>query len=151
YQMLYGDSHLYDADGDGIPDRWIFNEFGPMAVRYFKDTNHDGVLDGDEHLMGELIHTVPLNEAQTARGQAATYTISHGCIHISPQDRDRMVSAGALRPGTTFVVHRYDARIPLPPPRVQLPAAPEPPPPPAAPRRIRERTFLDFIVVDQQG
>ena len=151
YTMLYGDSGLYDPDRDGIPDRWIFNEFGPLAVRYFRDTNHNRVLDEGEHLMGELIHTVPINEAETARGLPIKYTISHGCVHVSPRDRDRFVHAGAFRKGTTFVVHPYQARIPIQAPRVQLPDPPPPPPKPGPPRQIRERTFLDFVVVDQDG
>jgi hypothetical protein len=67
YATLYKDDTVrYDKDGDGIPDRWLFNDFGPLAVRYFRDTNNDGKLDGDEHLSGEMLHTIQLNEAQNA-------------------------------------------------------------------------------------
>ena len=107
YGVMYGKSGLYDPDGDGIPDRWIFNEFGPLAVRYFRDKNNNAVLDEDEHLSGELIHTIPANEAETATGRRLVYDPSHGCIHISPDDRDRMHKAGAFRKGTTFIVHKF--------------------------------------------
>jgi len=52
YGELYGETRLYDADGDNIPDRWVFNDFGRWAVRYYEDTNHDGRLDGKEALSG---------------------------------------------------------------------------------------------------
>ena len=35
YYALYGDSHKYDPDGDSVPDRWVFNDFGAWAVRTF--------------------------------------------------------------------------------------------------------------------
>jgi len=37
YYGLYGDSGKYDSDGDHIPESWVFNDFGPWAVRYFID------------------------------------------------------------------------------------------------------------------
>ena len=42
-----------------VPSTWVFNDFGPMAIRYFKDLNGNGVLDGKERLSGEMIHTTP--------------------------------------------------------------------------------------------
>ncbi len=120
YATLYQKNPaLYDKDHDGIPDRWLFNEFGPLALRYFRDKNHDGRLDGGEHLSGEMLHTVQLNEAQTDINNAAgsivspiTLTASHGCIHVAPKDRDRFHDAGAFKPGTPFIVHRYDEDVP---------------------------------------
>jgi hypothetical protein len=120
YDTLYAKNKaLYDKDQDGIPDRWLFNDFGPLAVRYFRDKNHDGKLDGDEHLSGEMLHTVQLNEAQTDVNNAAgrvispiTLTSSHGCIHVAPKDRDRFHDAGAFRRGTAFIVHRYNEKVP---------------------------------------
>lgn len=120
YATLYkDDAALYDKDGDGIPDRWLFNDFGPLAVRYFRDTNHDGKLDGDEHLSGEMLHTVQLNEAQNASNEAAgkivrpiTLFASHGCIHVAPKDRDRFRNAGAFDRGTTFFIHPYGEKVP---------------------------------------
>jgi len=47
----------------------LFNDFGPVAVRYFRDDNHNRRLDGKEYLSGEMFHTTPDNEAQAARGQ----------------------------------------------------------------------------------
>ena len=120
YSTLYKDNtSRYDKDGDGIPDRWLFNDFGPFAVRYFRDANNDGKLDGDEHLSGEMLHTIQLNEAQDASNKAAgkivrpiTLLPSHGCIHVAPKDRDRFRNAGAFDRGTPFIVHPYGEKVP---------------------------------------
>jgi hypothetical protein len=146
YGQLYGDSGYYDANRDGIPDKWIFNEFGPLAVRYFRDLNNNRVLDEDEHLSGEMIHTIPLNEAQDLRGRPVTFTVSHGCIHIAPTARTRLRDGGAFDRGTTFIVHRYDEHLPRP--QALLPDLPAPAPPTAPLRLAEEKTFLDLIVVD---
>lgn len=52
-----------------VPDSWVFNDFGPIAIRYFVDRNGNGRFDqGKETLMGEMFHTTPDNEAQSRRG-----------------------------------------------------------------------------------
>ena len=70
------------------PDKWLFNDFGPVAIRFFKDLNGNKILDGKESLSGEMIHTTPLNEAEFVNGDPITMKHSHGCIHIRPQDRN---------------------------------------------------------------
>jgi len=112
YGELYGETRLYDDDGDNIPDRWVFNDFGPWAVRYYEDTNHDGRLDGKEALSGEMIHTTPLDEAANAKGVRVTLGSSHGCIHVSPRGRDKMLAAGAFKRGTLLVIHSYEEQLP---------------------------------------
>lgn len=91
-----------------VPLTWVFNDFGPMAIRWFKDLNGNGVLDGKEALSGQMFHTTPDNEAQTANGEKVILAPSHGCIHLKPADRDRLRALGAFKPGTKFIVHRYD-------------------------------------------
>ncbi len=112
YHELYGHTGLYDDDHDGFPDRWVFNDFGPWAVRYFRDINQDGRLDAGETLSGEMIHTTPEDEAQAAKGQRVTLGPSHGCIHVSPRGRDRLMAAGAFERGTMLIVHAYGDRLP---------------------------------------
>lgn len=90
-----------------IPKTWVFNDFGPMAIRYFRDLDGDGKMGPGERLMGEMIHTTPDNEAQTARGAPVKLEQSHGCVHVSPNDRDHLMGIGAFNRGTPFVVHRY--------------------------------------------
>jgi hypothetical protein len=102
----------YDRDRDGIPDQWIFNDFGPYALRYFVDRNRNRKLDAGEGMMGEMIHTTVEDEARTLRGVPFALQHSHGCIHIRPTDRDRMVRAGAFNRGTLLIVHRVQETIP---------------------------------------
>jgi hypothetical protein len=100
YKYLYGWSR--------VPDKWVFNDFGPIAIRWFKDLNGNNELDGNERLSGQMFHTTPKNEAQQALGQTVELESSHGCIHIKPADRDTLFSLGAFDPKTKFVVHGYD-------------------------------------------
>jgi hypothetical protein len=114
YKACFGTSRRYDADGDGIPEVWVFNDFGPFAVRYFVDKNRNKRLDtkGGERLSGEMIHTTPVNEGQVQQGNPVALRESHGCIHVSPGDRDRFLAEGAFAQGNDLVVHGYDEMIP---------------------------------------
>jgi hypothetical protein len=93
-----------------LPKTWVFNDFGHLTCYYFEDVNKNRKLDGKEKLSGEFIHTTPINEAQTSRGQAVGLEPSHGCIHVMPRDVDDMRAKGYLAKGTTVVVHDYSAR-----------------------------------------
>jgi hypothetical protein len=99
YFRLYGEYR--------VPDRWMFNDFGPLAIRYFRDLNRNRKLDKNEHLMGEMFHTTPDNEAQFARGQSIMMVESHGCIHLKPLDRDKLRNLGAFDRGTPLIIHTY--------------------------------------------
>jgi hypothetical protein len=112
YLALFGPSHAHDSNSDGIPDEWVFNNFGPWAVRYFVDANRNKRLDNGESLSGEMIHTTPNNEGQVAQGQSAQLFPSHGCIHVSPVDRDKLHAAGAFERGVDLIIHRYDETVP---------------------------------------
>jgi hypothetical protein len=58
------------------------------------------------------IHTTPLDEANTMSGHAVDLENSHGCVHIKPSERDRMMAAGFLQEGVTFEVRQYVERGP---------------------------------------
>lgn len=90
-----------------VPDTWVFNDFGPIAIRWFKDLNGNKVLDGKELLSGQMFHTTPNNEAEVATSAPVRLTPSHGCIHLKPNDRDRLFTIGAFKRGTSFTVHKY--------------------------------------------
>jgi len=90
----------------------VFNDFGPYALRYFKDRNRNRTLDAGEALMGEMIHTTPEDEAHSERGMTLALQHSHGCIHVRPADRELMLRAGAFRPGTLLIVHKGQETIP---------------------------------------
>jgi hypothetical protein len=104
YYSLYG---IYK-----VPETWVFNDFGAMAVRYFRDTNHNKKRDRGEALSGEMIHTTPIDEALTARSLPVNLTPSHGCIHVKPFDRERFHRSGAFAKGTDFIIHGYDEPLP---------------------------------------
>lgn len=112
FHAKYGRGSKYDTNNDGIPDVWVFNDFGPMAVRYFRDKNGSGRLDDGETLSGEMIHTTPDNEAQTATGNPVILDPSHGCVHVAPVLRDKFHKAGAFDRGIKFVIHRYRETVP---------------------------------------
>jgi hypothetical protein len=95
-----------------FPDTWIFSDFGPVAVRYYRDKNRDRRRNANEPLSGEMIHTTQINEAESDifngnPSQVHLYD-SHGCIHIRPIDRRHFVDAGAFRKGMTLIIHSYD-------------------------------------------
>jgi hypothetical protein len=96
-----------------VPKTWLFNDFGPLAIRYFRDINNNRKLDKaiGERLSGEMIHTTPENEAQYQTGKTVQLGPSHGCVHIKPQDRQVLQGMDAFNSGTTFVVHGYSERI----------------------------------------
>jgi hypothetical protein len=112
YFAWYGHSTKYDPDGDGVPDVWVFNDFGPWAVRYFKDKNRNKKLDAGESLSGEMVHTTPQNEGQLVKGESVKLGPSHGCIHVSPFDRDRFHTLGAFDRGVDLIIHPYTETVP---------------------------------------
>ena len=104
YEQLYGVP-------DYVPDKWLFNAFGPVAVRFFKDKNNNRVLDrGSEHIEGAMFHTTAENEAQVAWQKPVKMTNSHGCIHLQPKDRNLLINLGGLKAGVTLVIHPYGAK-----------------------------------------
>lgn len=62
FHDMWGGNRRYDRNGDGIPDVWVLNDFGPIAINYFRDPNRNRKLDAGEKTRGEMIHTMPENE-----------------------------------------------------------------------------------------
>ena len=102
---MWGGNRRYDRNGDGIPDVWVFNDFGPIAINYFRDSNRNRKRDAGERIMGEMIHTTPDNEAQTDQGKPVGLYSSHGCIHVRPADITRLLRRDAFTVGELVVVH----------------------------------------------
>ena len=67
------------------PDTWIFNDFGHITIKYYRDTNNNFVRDRNEPLMSDFIHTIPNDEFYAAHGAFYPLVESHGCIHMHPQ------------------------------------------------------------------
>lgn len=111
-QIIKWNEELYNIPKT-VPKKWVFNDFGPLAIRYFIDKNNNKTLDKSigEKLSGEMIHTTPINEAQYTKGNPVTLGESHGCIHIRPQDRVILQGMNAFESGTPFIVHHYDEKI----------------------------------------
>jgi hypothetical protein len=106
--------------GMQIPDRWVFNDFGHISVKYFRDKNHNGILDKNESILGDFIHTTPSNEAvsfynSTRQASQSTFAVdlpgSHGCIHVKPEDVNTMIGSGFLKKGEVIVVHPYSEKV----------------------------------------
>lgn len=95
-----------------VPKVWVFNDFGPIAIRYFVDHNNNKKLDGKEKLEGTMFHTTPENEAEAARGvKKVSLVPSHGCIHLIPADRAALISMNAFKEGTDLVIHPYSEKF----------------------------------------
>ncbi len=90
-----------------FPDKWVFNDFGHIAVKYFKDLNNNGRMDGREAIMGDFIHTTPGDEYLTSINQTPVLHGSHGCIHVKPKDIDTLIYLGYVKRGNIIEVHDY--------------------------------------------
>jgi hypothetical protein len=102
---MWEDNRRYDPNGDGIPDVWVLNDFGPVAINYFRDPNRNRKRDPGEKAMGEMIHTTPDDEGQTDQGKPVQLSFSHGCIHVRPADLARLLRGAAFKVGELIVVH----------------------------------------------
>ena len=91
----------------GFPDKWVFGDFGHTTIQYFKDLNNDFMLNGKEHIMGDMIHTTPPDEAATFLDRHFDLAQSHGCVHVRPNDIDIMIHAGFAGKGQVVEVHDY--------------------------------------------
>jgi len=112
FNVFYGSDPKYDSNRDGVPDTWIFNDFGPISIRYFTDSNRNRKLDAGERKMGEMIHTTPQDEHATDLGQDPRLQRSHGCIHVKPGGRDFFSSLGAFKVGQLMVTHGEREAVP---------------------------------------
>lgn len=108
FHNLWDGNPRYDSNGDGVPDVWVFNDFGPVAINYFRDKNRNRKRDAGEKMMGEMIHTTPENQAETDKGKPVPLSYSHGCIHVRPADVARLLKQNAFKVGELLVVHRPD-------------------------------------------
>jgi hypothetical protein len=106
--------HLELYGRNEVPKRWLFNDFGHMTCKYFRDSNKNRKMDTEkgETIHGEFLHTTPTDEADSALGRAVQLVESHGCIHIKPNDIDEMYKKQYLKKGNLVVVHRYDESLP---------------------------------------
>jgi hypothetical protein len=76
---------------------WEANDFG----RWGWNLTQNG------HNTAYYIHTTPDDEFATAQKKAVLLANSHGCVHLVPSERDRLMSAGYLKQGIPFEVRPY--------------------------------------------
>ena len=55
-----------------------------------------------------FVHTTPNDEDADAAKIAVQLDNSHGCIHIVPSERDKMMAKGYLKEGVNFEVRPYN-------------------------------------------
>jgi hypothetical protein len=78
-----------------LPAEWIINDFGKVGFR----------LQGTA---GDIIHATPETDNADTAVTEGDLTLSHGCIHILPDDRKDLIEHGFLRGGVKIRVHPYD-------------------------------------------
>ncbi len=76
---------------------WEHNDFGRWGWNLLQNG----------HGTPYFVHTTPTDEHASAQGKAVFLTNSHGCIHLVPTERDRLMSAGYLKQGVSFEVRPY--------------------------------------------
>jgi hypothetical protein len=54
-----------------------------------------------------FVHTTPEDEHASDEARAVFLANSHGCVHLVPGERDRLMSAGYLKQGVPFEVRPY--------------------------------------------
>jgi len=103
-----------------LPTTWVFNDFGPTAVKYFVDYNHNRKLDRvarpgqrKEEILSDFLHTTPPDELAYKLAQQIPnhYKVrlldSHGCVHMDPAAMRQLVDRGVLRVGAQLEIHPY--------------------------------------------
>lgn len=99
-----------------FPNFWNVNDFGRVAVKYFKDTNDNRKLDGKETLLSDFIHTTPYDEMEALLSKKLkpvyemTLGESHGCIHMVPAVLQDWIAKKILVVGATLEVHPYSEK-----------------------------------------
>jgi hypothetical protein len=94
---------FFDPDtNDLLSDEWKNNDFGRWSWNMMK---------GGKRTV-YYIHTTPQDEKATAENRPFRLEQSHGCVHIRPADRDKMMRLGYLRAGIPMEVKPYGLKGP---------------------------------------
>jgi hypothetical protein len=106
---------LSDAEKNStLPNSWIFNDFGHVSIKYFKDLNNDFILNGNETLLGDFIHTTPTDEFLFDHHFKGSLVESHGCVHVRPSDINTFINNGYTKIGSVIEVKSYLEIGPIP-------------------------------------
>jgi RHS repeat-associated protein len=105
-----------DYFGDtNFPKKWLLNDYAHIAIGLFEDKNNNKKRDAGEKLKNDILHPTPYGEGQKAQGiknENIDLEVSHGCIHVTPDDIDLMINKGYIKPGMKFIIHKYNEKIP---------------------------------------
>jgi hypothetical protein len=80
-----------------VTPTWDKNDFGRWGWNLLRDGKGTPF----------WVHTTPEDEHATDQAKAVFLTNSHGCIHLVPGERDRLMKAGYLKQGVPFEVRPY--------------------------------------------
>lgn len=122
------DTDHWPADWEGdLPKTWVINDFGRIAVKYFRDYYGNHRLDAGgqpgspkEEVLGDFMHTTPASEVALVLDKKIinegiiVLSVSHGCIHMDPKFMQRWVALGVLKVGAKLEIHPY-SQLKLPP------------------------------------
>jgi hypothetical protein len=88
--------HMFFVNHQRLTD-WTLNDFGNWSWNLTRD--------GRRTIF--FVHTTPDAELAATNNRRYEVEQSHGCIHITPADRDQMVTRGYLKAGTRVDVLPY--------------------------------------------
>ena len=89
-----------------LPAVWLFNDFGHVTIKYFKDLNNNYRQDKNEQLLTDFVHTIPYDEYYSKYNYQVAMPDSHGCIHMHPKDIDIVLYF--IKIGSVIEVHHYN-------------------------------------------
>jgi lipoprotein-anchoring transpeptidase ErfK/SrfK len=92
---------FYDQETGRLMSEWKRNDFGKWSWNL--------MLNG--HRTVYYIHTTPDDEELSDANVPFELQASHGCLHIRPKDRQKMVDAKALRAGALVEIRPYGERL----------------------------------------
>jgi len=92
---------FYDQRTGLLMSEWKKNDFGKWSWNLMRNG----------HRTVYYIHTTPDDEELSDANVPFELQASHGCRHIRPRDRERMVNAKALRAGAVVQIRPYGERL----------------------------------------
>jgi predicted heme/steroid binding protein len=91
---------FYDRAG-ALMSEWKWNDFGKWSWNLMRDG----------HRTVYYIHTTPDDEEASDADLTFELQQSHGCLHIRPKDRQKMMDAKLLRAGVVVEIRPYGERL----------------------------------------
>jgi hypothetical protein len=93
---------FFDLRSHHLIPVWLKNDFGKWSWNLRRRGKRTAF----------YVHTTPADEKAAMKSTKLHLDQSHGCLHIQPGDRDKMVAKGYLRAGIGVQIVRYGRRGP---------------------------------------